>query len=39
MDQQTPAFDASRPITVQLLAATGVKTVRVRFPSGGERSL
>jgi hypothetical protein len=36
MDQQTPAFDASRPITVQLRAATGVKTVRVRFPTDEE---
>jgi hypothetical protein len=33
---ETPAFDASRPIAINLRAPGGVKTVRVRFPSDEE---
>ena len=33
---ETPVFDASRPITINLRTPGGVKTVRVRFPSDDE---
>ena len=32
----TPVFDASRPIAINLRTPEGVKTVRVRFPSDDE---
>ena len=32
----TPVFDASRPIAINLRTPAGVKTVRVRFPSDEE---
>ena len=33
---ETPVFDASRPIVINLRTPGGVKTVRVRFPSDDE---
>ena len=33
---ETPVFDASRPIAINLRTPGGVKTVRVRFPSDDE---
>ena len=33
---ENPGFDASRPITINLRTPSGVKTVRVRFPSDDE---
>ena len=33
---ETPVFDATRPITINLRTPGGVKTVRVRFPSDDE---
>lgn len=36
MEQTIPVFDAARPIALQLRTSTGVKTVRVRFPSDEE---
>ena len=33
---ETPVFDASRPITINLRTPGGLKTVRVRFPSDDE---
>ena len=33
---ESPVFDASRPITINLRTPGGVKTVRVRFPSDDE---
>lgn len=33
----TPMFDASRPIAINLRTPSGLKTVRVRFPSVDER--
>ncbi|MCW5982692.1 MAG: hypothetical protein KIT09_31680 [Bryobacteraceae bacterium] len=36
MQTNTAVFDATRPITIQLRTPTGVKTVRVRFPSDDE---
>src|SRR5665811_2152008 len=33
---ETPDFDASRPIAINLRTPSGVKTVRVRFPSDDE---
>src|SRR5690348_15931573 len=35
---ETPVFDASRPIAINLRTPGGVKTVRVRFPSDDEWS-
>ena len=32
----TPVFDASRPIAINLRTPEGVKTIRVRFPSDDE---
>jgi hypothetical protein len=36
MEQTIPVFDAARPIALQLRTSTGVKTIRVRFPSDEE---
>ena len=36
MEQTIAVFDSTRPIALQLRAPTGVKTVRVRFPSDEE---
>src|SRR5512140_511428 len=36
MEQTLVVFDASRPIAINLRTPTGVKTVRVRFPSDDE---
>jgi len=36
MEQTTVVFDSTRPIALQLRTPTGVKTVRVRFPSDEE---
>src|SRR5579863_8043552 len=36
MNSDTPAFDATRPIAINLRTPGGVKTVRVRFPSDEE---
>ena len=36
MNSETPVFDASRPITINLRTPGGVKIVRVRFPSDEE---
>ena len=33
---ETPVFDATRPIAINLRTPGGVKTVRVRFPSDDE---
>ena len=33
---ETPVFDATRPITINLRTPGGLKTVRVRFPSDDE---
>jgi hypothetical protein len=33
---ETPVFDASRPIAINLRTPGGVKTIRVRFPSDDE---
>src|SRR5690349_18445976 len=33
---ETPVFDASRPIAINLRTPEGLKTVRVRFPSDEE---
>src|ERR1035438_5225809 len=33
---ETPVFDASRPIAINLRTPGGVKTVRLRFPSDDE---
>ena len=33
---ETPVFDATRPIPINLRTPGGVKTVRVRFPSVDE---
>ena len=36
MQSDTCVFDATRPVTMQLRTPTGVKTVRVRFPTDEE---
>lgn len=36
METKTAAFDASRPVTVNLRTPDGVKTIRVRFPTDEE---
>lgn len=36
METKTAVFDASRPVTVNLRTPDGVKTIRVRFPTGEE---
>jgi hypothetical protein len=36
MDQNQTVFDATRPVAMQLRTPSGVKTVRVRFPSDEE---
>ena len=36
MDSNALAFDAARPVAIQLRGPDGVKTVRVRFPSDDE---
>jgi len=36
MEQSQTVFDATRPVAMQLRTPTGVKTVRVRFPSDEE---
>ena len=36
MQTDTSVFDATRPVAIQLRTPTGVKTVRVRFPSDDE---
>src|ERR1019366_1119171 len=33
---ETPVFDSTRPIAINLRTPSGVKTVRVRFPSDDE---
>ncbi len=33
---ETPVFDASRPISINLRTPTSVKTLKVRFPSDDE---
>src|SRR3974390_696030 len=34
MQPDTPVFDSTRPVALQLRGPAGLKTVRVRFPSG-----
>jgi len=36
MDNNTPVFDATRPVAIQLRGPDGVKTVRTRFPTDDE---